>query len=711
MIARTACALVLIPPGWTGILDAQQQGLRAGERVRETSDAFPGAGPLDADGKETMWCVRIVDALDRRPIAGALVQVPWHPNEPVVEAEVHHQCIGVADEDGWARLPLDAVRGYREYVFADASGYVADEHCYPDQLECALQRGVDVPVEVLDYTGRPVPGARIELVLGCGHVPSQRSVIADEHGRATLPDIDPSRHEDFFVWAPGCQYGAYQLHRTWRPGSPPVPIDVAPGITVEGRVVDAAGNPVAGVALGGRTSQRWTRTGPGGRFRLVGLAAWHDIVVHAPRQLGIDDSTRTAPPAGVAWTIVLGAPTDGCRLGVHAVGAGGEPAVGVRIVAVRDADGATYTGISEEPGTVTLNVPPGHYRVMADGELGAWGKSAGGIDMVKGTPASMTLTVPRNPTVHVDASQVRDLAVGIATADCFLRLDPAEIDGKDLPVPTDRRATFRISTQEADAVRFVDVPAPGSKVVLQGPPEARLRAHFVGPDGKPTSAKLSVGAEYFGGDEAATELSVTTRLLGLVTWYARPDDDSLGPARGDATLSAGGEVDVGPIRFAKARKGDLHVELPSAMTAEERPPRVAMETFSGAPLDEHDSIWIDLTDPTHSEWVAMKADGWVPFRFRLAGEPPWNVKWPTASLHVALRSVADKRIGDAVAILDGTPVKDAWKDGKEILLRGLTAGAHTLVLAERHHLAKVFDLVITDGEDRTLAVELTPRDE
>jgi len=87
------------------------------------------------------------------------------------------------------------------------------------------------------------------------------------------------------------------------------------------------------------------------------------------------------------------------------------------------------------------------------------------------------------------------------------------------------------------------------------------------------------------------------------------------------------------------------------------------------------------------------------------------VKWPTASLHVALRSVADKRIGDAVAILDGTPVKDAWKDGKEILLRGLTAGAHTLVLAERHHLAKVFDLVITDGEDRTLAVELAPRDE
>jgi hypothetical protein len=549
----------------TTTLSAQQVGLRADESVVETDDAFPGAEPRDASGADTVWCVRIVDAFDRRPIPGALVMVPWHPNGGVVDAELHHQCVGIADEYGWARLPWAGVHGFRDYVFADAPGYAANEYCHPGNTECVLQRGVDVPVELVDYTGLPVPGGRIELVLGCGHVPCQRSVVADALGRAILPTIQPSRHEDFFVWAPQCQYGSYRLRRTWRPGDPPVPIDVVPGRTASGRVVDRTGAPVAGVRIGPKDGdfeqQRpWTRTDRDGRFRLVGLEAWPTLVVQPPPQLGVADSLVQAAPPGVELTVVLGESFAGREVSVRAHAANGEPAPKVRIVAVRLRDGFTATAFTDANGTVALSLPNGRYVLSADGELGAFGRGERELEVGDANLDLVEIVVPKNPTVRVDASRIQGMTVGITTATQYRLLDDFAIDGADVPIPVGVRATFRVSLHEGDdlLVRFVEVSEPGSKLVLEGPPEMRVTARFVGPDGRPVPATLRLkrelgadGIERGGADsDAAATAEIPTRRTGTLTWIACPQDEALAQVHGDVVVESGKDVDLGEIRFA-----------------------------------------------------------------------------------------------------------------------------------------------------------------
>jgi hypothetical protein len=656
--------------------------------------------------------------------------VPWHPGGGVVDAELHYQCVGVADEHGWARLPWPAVHGFRDYVFADAPGHAADEHCDPGEDECAIQRGVDVPVELIDYTGRPVPGGRIELVLGCGHVPCQRSVVADAQGRATLSAVWPSRHEDFFVWAPQCQYGSYKLRRTWRPGDPPVPIDVVPGCTAAGRVVDVGGAPVPGVRIGAKDGDEerqrpWTRTDRDGRFQLVGLEAWQTLAVQPPPHLGIPESRFTAPPAGVELTVVLGRSIVRRDLVVRARAADGEPAAEVRISAVRASDGFSATEPTDGNGAATLSLPAGHYRLRADGELGAFGRFDGELDVGDARLEPLDLTVPRNPTVHVDASRVQGMTIGITTATQFRRLDPAAVDGREVPVPAGERATFRISTQEDSdlLVHFVEIPGPGAALVLEGPPVTKLTAHFVGPDGKPVPATLQVQRELGSfqsgrggaGQDPAPTAAIATRLTGTITWIASPQDDTLAQVHGDVVVRSGVDTDLGEIRFTAPRDADLTVVLPpdlKQVRGSVRGTRVRANGGAWSQLDEEGMVVSGFGDFAAGDrlWITLDTPGAVPFPFLVPGPAPWTVHYPTSSLTVALRSAKGLPIAHAVVILDGQKIQGGFAESPSLRLRGVGAGMHTLVVAERGHLAEVFQLLMKDGEDRVLEVTLNPRD-
>lgn len=707
--------------------DAQQAPLRAGEWVHETAAAFPGAEPTDDPENPHAWCVRIVDAVDRRPIAGALVQVPWHPSRGYPIEELHYQCAARADWDGWVRLPWDAVAGYRDYVFADAPGYAANEDCIPGEVECLLQRGVDVPVQVVDYTGRPVSDAGIELVLGCGHVPSQRRAVTDANGLAVLRDVQPSRTEDIFVTHPSCQFGAYELRRIWDDGRDPVVIDVVPGVAMEGRVVDARRQPVPGVLVGAREKTRpWSRTGRDGSFRLVGLAAWATIAVEAPAQLGFDRIEFPAPPAGVSRTVILGELERENTVDITVRDEHAAPAPEVRVALIRNSDGFTATAETDEAGRLRLLAPAGRYRLLADGELGVFGRNSMELEIREGKAASPVIVVPRNPTVRVDASKVIGFTVGITTATQFRQLDPEAIDGEDVPVPAGERATFRISLRHEGEliVRHVEVPAPGADILLEPLATTRLKGQCIGPDGHPSAAQLHVSsgmrawvlAPGSAPESSTPDVMADTYLTGKVTWVAVPRDETLAPAHGETVLPpTGGEVDLGKIQFTHENRPNLRLILPLNLQGEGG---TVVATLMGGrgrfenSLDEQDSIDVGLSGVTAGDWLRISlGDEVLPLQFRAPGPPPWQIAWPKARLQLTVRSAKNLPIADAVVIVDGTILRHRFDGVDRTEIRYLQAGAHSIVVAQKDHLARVYRLVIEDGETRELEVLLSPRED
>lgn len=729
MVKRGAALIPCLLAGIASALPGQQRGLRAGESDVEVEfdEVFPGAEPEDASGDNTVWCWQIFDAVDRRPLPGALVMVPWHPGGGVVDAELHHRSVGVADDHGWVRLPAPAVVGWRDYVFAEAPGYASDEHCGPGMDWLALLRGIDVPVELIDYTGRPVPNARIELVLGCGHVPPQRSVVADANGRATLRAIDPRRHEDFCVWAPGWIYGHYRLRHSWRAGDPPVPIDVVPGRTASGRVVDADGKPVPGVRVGpvgefGEHHRPWARTDRDGRFHLVGLDAWQDLKVDPPAHLALGTKYIMAPASDGFCTVVLGATEVDCDVVVKAATAAGEPADDLRIVATRTTDGLTFTELTDALGEAHLDLPPGIYVLHGDGELGRFGRSQRELVVAADRTTIAPLVVPKNPTVLVDTKQIDHMNFGITTATRFRELATSPTELLEIPIPVDERATFRISHQDDGdlVVRFVEIPGPGQTMVLEGPPVTKVRARFVGPDGKPVPASLrlerAVANDSLASqpdEDAAPTAELETSRVGTLTWVASPQDERLAMRLGD--LVAGrGDLDLGEIRFEVQNAPELTVVLPDELKEEGGSVEGYRADGVRRPRDgfgEDGVIANGFGDFVAGDvlWVEPRTEGAMPFPFVVPGPPPWTVTYPTTSLTLTMRSAAGLPATYPKVFVDGTQVAWNREDEPELRLLGLAPGEHTLVVAERAHLARRLRITIGADEQRALEVQLNQR--
>ncbi len=710
---------------------AQDAELRDGEVATDSASVWPGAEP---EGWEDGWWVRLVDALDGEPMSGARVSVPWHPTGAVLPETRYSMFATHAGP--WAWLPSAVCAGWRDYIIGDAPGYAPTEHCISGRVE--LIRGTDVPVVVLDQLGRTVPGARVVLNLGCGHIPDQRTAQADPSGRAVLRAILPERREeDVWVDAPGVDTAYVRLADTWRPGAPPVEVHVRPATHAEGRIVWADGTPCAFHEVG--VPDAWrprTYTDRDGRFRLEGLPAWSRIEL---RLAGRDDVWFFAAPAGTERTFRIGEEPGGRAFMVLVTADDGAAAPDVRVALVRDGDGATCVATTDEFGRAQVDVPDGAYRVLADGELREFGTAEARVTVGADAPAELRVTVPRLPRLRIDATQLEglDVEVGVATATAYRVVRAGELASGSIAVPRERPARIRIEGEETglrSVVTFVDLPEDpdaAPPLVLAWAAPAHIVAHGTGPDGASVPATLRLERDpYWTGlqarpaeEECAREPSAATRLLGPLTWMLVPADAALAPAWGTVDVRGhGARIDLGEVRLAAADDVRLRIVLPEDVGAEDvsvalrDPDGREIGTWGVRPDGALDDDGAAPLLPGGFVQVHVDRDGFLDWRAPLPDGPlPHVLRYPDGVLRLRVRSSprgVDEDAGplaEAVVFVDTEPVEpDALPDGT-LVIAGVERGRHRVVVAESAHLTKVLDLRCDDGDDRTLEVRLTPR--
>jgi hypothetical protein len=172
---------------------------------------------------------------------------------------------------------------------------------------------------VIDDRGRPVGAASIYLI--GGPPPGARTAITREDGRFTLTDVPPAAYTMTIAKNayPTIRYGET------RPDGPGAPIQVGAGQTVSldirlprgaviaGRVIDDAGDPIAGREIilsrlsapaSPRVKGLYPRSNSRGQYRIIGLpAGTYAVGAAAPRLSGA--ATRV-PPDSVTVTVAEG---------------------------------------------------------------------------------------------------------------------------------------------------------------------------------------------------------------------------------------------------------------------------------------------------------------------------------------------------------------------------------------------------------------------
>ncbi len=230
--------------GWRGRTEVAPLLARGAVAEVPTIDLLPR--PELADGLE----VKVTD-LDGRPLAGARVlatTLPWDlhlamgPERAGVRDAVFKS--GVSDEQGLARLTAMQPQTYSVAVTAPgmctlAWAAVVVARGRVEKLTARLAPGVAIQGRVVDATGAPVPGAR---VLGF-HQPSFMSSVmatAGADGAFTLDGLRPGR---YWLMSFEDTRGRGQANPVTSPSAGTL-IRLGGTGTVEGRVLDASGQPV-----------------------------------------------------------------------------------------------------------------------------------------------------------------------------------------------------------------------------------------------------------------------------------------------------------------------------------------------------------------------------------------------------------------------------------------------------------------------------------
>lgn len=212
-----------------------------------------------------------------------------------------------ADSDDHGRFLVNVLADRQVSLTATAGRHISERKVIPAleegnfQIDFELEPAVSTSGHIVDSAGQPVSGALIRIVYP-GEAPPPRdyeetgNVETDSLGRFHLPFVKSQSRFVLEILKPGL-LPAHSQELTAR-GKPianiVIPVQLRPGLTLSGRVVDDAGAPVEGAWVRfsyqadpsvapsvARASQSETvrggytkaETGPGGRFSVSGLPA------------------------------------------------------------------------------------------------------------------------------------------------------------------------------------------------------------------------------------------------------------------------------------------------------------------------------------------------------------------------------------------------------------------------------------------------------
>ncbi len=241
------------------------------------------------------------------------------------------------------------------------------------EVELILDGHARPTIQVLEQ-GRPVAGARVDLVRGAPGVggrrgPAAASAVTDPQGRALLAPVSPGPWQ--VVVTPGANRAPCRATVDLPPGTPEEVVELPSG-SLAGQVLGPEG-PVAGALvrlLGSAGPGTWSgvRSGPDGRWEIGGVAAgrWRleiRAAGHLPwtsEELELDGLSRvdvgavSLEAAGVLEGTVRGMPPP-------------EPGtMAIRLAELVDAAGRTVatSGVDSSGGYRFPAVPPGSYVLV-----------------------------------------------------------------------------------------------------------------------------------------------------------------------------------------------------------------------------------------------------------------------------------------------------------------------------------------------------------
>ena len=468
---------------------------------------LPYAAILSRQG-DKIYVVRIVDGRSGQPLPGAKLHAIVESRQPHPSSFVPTRS-ATADALGFARMTNPPQTAW---FFAAAEGYGTTAWLGARGLDDNVARllpGVDVPVQLLDAMGRPVPDAEIGFALGCGHTPNVRSARTGADGVAPLTGINPTRSfgnntiRDLYPVSPVVDGNYVSL--TWLPGDGPYRLQKPPGTMSSGRVVDANGKPLAGAWVGEPDMHRgpWTKTDIEGEFVLLGRRGFSRFLLVeelAGRPL-LDFEAPPKTPLTVRVVPEGTAPRPQGQLTVrlrldngHAFGH-----CTLRATALVHSD--DYEGLLEfdAAGTAIANLPIGDVVI--------WGQPTPDCEpierIVPVTAAGneLAIAVAKRPTIRVPlVNMPEDVAISVVTMDEPARDVTEDLrNGHAFAVPAAepfafvmrRNRTERFMRRDRTAhFIYCESAAQARGQQLSWPAPMRINTRIVDAAGKPVAANV-----------------------------------------------------------------------------------------------------------------------------------------------------------------------------------------------------------------------------
>ncbi|MBN2582148.1 MAG: carboxypeptidase regulatory-like domain-containing protein [Planctomycetes bacterium] len=321
-VAEGELVEIEIPPQDEGSGNDARDGGKTGDAAQPGAKTEVGTG-------QGLLELRLVAEDTGRPIAGTRIVV-WleilsladkaaaFPVDTMAQMTTHGLARVIrraAETDGSGLASFRLPAGQYVLNSADASGdekygrrridrNVAIVEGQTERLEVELARPPETPpvaIVVSDPDGRPAAGVKVSL-MAAG---KSAEATTDAAGRAELPVPSPlrkDRPEEVIVWARVADSNLAGLAKL---GEPAVPLSVqlAPGLVLDGTVVDLEGRPVAEAVVrvsiekprGGAIGEARTRTDAQGRYEIrQGLPVGQRYFLH----VNVIDNWSSSPGTG-----------------------------------------------------------------------------------------------------------------------------------------------------------------------------------------------------------------------------------------------------------------------------------------------------------------------------------------------------------------------------------------------------------------------------